>query len=76
VLRYVERCSNFSLRSTLKSSSRSGEGGSKTTENDLYDDLLKRLLRDRLHLGETNELVIAKRGTKNRTAAIAAFCGS
>ena len=46
--------------------------GSKTTENDLYDDLLKRLLRDRLHLGESNELVIAKRGTRNRTAAIAA----
>jgi hypothetical protein len=45
--------------------------GTKISENDIYDDLLKRLLRDRLHLGEMNELVVAKRGTKNRTAAIA-----
>jgi len=43
----------------------------KVSENDIYDDLLKRLHRDRLHLGEANELVIAKRGTKTRTAAIA-----
>jgi hypothetical protein len=44
--------------------------GSKISENDIYDDLLSRLLQNRLHLAETNEIVIARRGTKDRKQAI------
>jgi uncharacterized protein DUF3800 len=44
--------------------------GRKLNENDIYDDLIKRLLRNRLHLADRNRVVIAIRGSKDRKIAL------
>jgi hypothetical protein len=44
--------------------------GQRVSENDIYDDLLMRLMKDRLHLAEQNQIVIARRGTKERKNAL------
>lgn len=43
--------------------------GRKMSENDIYDDLLARLLQNRLHLANANSIVLARRGTKDRKRA-------
>jgi hypothetical protein len=45
--------------------------GRKISENDIYDDLLARLLENRLHLADANTIVLARRGTKDRKRAFA-----
>ncbi len=40
------------------------------TPNTLYDELVKRLFRDRLHQDHSYRIVFAKRGTKDRTHAL------
>lgn len=44
--------------------------GRKLREDDVYDDLIKRLLKTRLHLADTNRILIAIRGTKDRKVAL------
>lgn len=45
--------------------------GKKLTENDIYDDLVKRLFRNLLHKAEENNIVFSKRGEANRNKALA-----
>ncbi len=45
--------------------------GNKLTENDIYDDLIKRLFRNMLHKDEENIIVFSKRGESNRNKALA-----
>ncbi len=45
--------------------------GKKLTENDIYDDLIKRLFRNMLHKADENIIVFAKRGESNRNKALA-----
>jgi hypothetical protein len=44
--------------------------GVRLTENEIYDDLISRLLRNRLHLAESNSIVVARRGTRDRKNAL------
>jgi hypothetical protein len=44
--------------------------GIRLSENELYDDLVSRLLRNRLHLAESNSIVVARRGTRDRKDAL------
>jgi hypothetical protein len=46
--------------------------GLRLTENEIYDDLVSRLLRNRLHLAESNTIVVARRGTRERKEALTA----
>lgn len=41
-------------------------------ENEVYDTLVSRLFRDRLHKADHHELVFARRGNKDRTHALSA----
>lgn len=45
--------------------------GKKLTENEIYDDLIKRLFRNMLHKAENNIIIFSKRGITNRTNALA-----
>lgn len=45
--------------------------GNKLTENDIYDDLIKRLFRNLLHKAEENIIVFSTRGESNRNKALA-----
>jgi len=49
--------------------------GIRLTENEIYDDLISRLLRNRLHLAESNAIVVARRGTRDRKEALTAAIG-
>lgn len=40
--------------------------GSRLSDNEIYDDLVSRLLRNRLHLAESNTIVVARRGKRER----------
>ena len=42
----------------------------KLTENDIYDDLVKRLFRNLLHKADENNIHFSKRGKKARTEAL------
>ena len=42
------------------------------SENEVYDALVSRLFRDRLHQADYNEVVFARRGRKDRTQALMA----
>jgi hypothetical protein len=44
--------------------------GRKISENEIYDDLFARLLRDRLHLAHRNLITVARRGSKDRKRAL------
>jgi hypothetical protein len=44
--------------------------GSRISENDIYHDLISRLLKNRLHLADENQIVVARRGTKERKSAL------
>lgn len=44
--------------------------GLRLSEDDLYYDLISRVLRNRLHLAESNIIVVAHRGTRDRKAAL------
>lgn len=44
--------------------------GKKLTENQIYDDLIKRLFRNVLHKAEKNVIVFARRGVSNRNIAL------
>ncbi len=44
--------------------------GNRLSENEIYDDLVSRLLRNRLHLADSNTIVIARRGTRDRKEAL------
>lgn len=44
--------------------------GRRISENEIYYSLVSRLLRDRLHLAESNVVVVARRGTKDRKEAL------
>ena len=45
--------------------------GRKLTDNAIYDDLLKRLVRNRLHIAqECTNIYVARRGTKDRKIAL------
>jgi Protein of unknown function (DUF3800) len=46
--------------------------GVRLTENEIYDDLISRLLRNRLHLAESNAIIVARRGTRDRKEALTA----
>jgi len=46
--------------------------GIRLSENEIYDDLISRLLRNRLHLAESNKIVVARRGTRDRKDALTA----
>lgn len=41
-------------------------------ENEVYDDLVSRLFKDRLHKADHHEVVFARRGNKDRTHALSA----
>jgi hypothetical protein len=41
-------------------------------ENEVYDDLVSRLFKDRLHKADHHEVVFARRGNKDRTHALCA----
>jgi hypothetical protein len=49
--------------------------GIRLSENEIYDELLSRLLRNRLHLAESNSIVVARRGTRDRKDALTAALG-
>jgi len=49
--------------------------GIRLSENEIYDDLVSRLLRNRLHLAESNSIVVARRGTRDRKEALTAAIG-
>jgi hypothetical protein len=44
--------------------------GRRISENEIYDDLFSRQFRNRLHLADVNEIVVARRGSKDRTKAL------
>jgi hypothetical protein len=44
--------------------------GQKLNENSVYDDLIKRLFRNRLHLSDRTRIFISLRGTKDRKVAL------
>jgi hypothetical protein len=44
--------------------------GRRISENEIYYSLVSRLLRDRLHLAESNVVVVSRRGTKDRKDAL------
>jgi len=46
--------------------------GMRLSENEIYDDLVSRLLRNRLHLAESNAIIVARRGTRDRKNALTA----
>jgi hypothetical protein len=46
--------------------------GTRLTENEIYDDLISRLLRNRLHLADSNAIVVARRGKRDRKEALTA----
>jgi hypothetical protein len=46
--------------------------GARLTDNEIYDDLISRLLRNRLHLAESNTIVVARRGKRERKEALTA----
>jgi Protein of unknown function (DUF3800) len=46
--------------------------GIRLSENEIYDGLVSRLLRNRLHLAESNTIVVARRGTRDRKDALTA----
>lgn len=45
--------------------------GAKLSENDVYDDLVKRILKQRLHLAGQNTIIFSRRGTRSRRDALA-----
>jgi len=45
--------------------------GTKLSENEIYDDLIKRLFRNMLHKADENTIVFSKRGESNRNKALA-----
>jgi hypothetical protein len=49
--------------------------GIRLSENEIYDELVSRLLRNRLHLAESNSIVVARRGTRDRKEALTAAIG-
>ena len=44
--------------------------GRRMSENEIYDDLFSRQFRTRLHLADVNEIVVARRGSRDRTKAL------
>lgn len=44
--------------------------GQKIRENDIYDELIKRLFRNVLHKAEENVIIFARRGASNRNKAL------
>lgn len=44
--------------------------GKRLTANDIYDDLVKRLFKNLLHLGQVNEICFARRGKTDRQSAL------
>jgi hypothetical protein len=44
--------------------------GRRLSENEVYDELLSSQFRNRLHLAAVNEIVVARRGSKDRTKAL------
>jgi hypothetical protein len=46
--------------------------GRRVSENEIYDELFSRQFRNRLHLADVNEIVVARRGTKDRAKALLA----
>lgn len=44
--------------------------GGRMSENEIYYSLVSRLLRDRLHLADSNAVIVARRGTKDRKHAL------
>lgn len=44
--------------------------GIKVTQNQIYDDLIKRLFRNLLHKADKNNILIARRGTTDRINAL------
>jgi hypothetical protein len=46
--------------------------GLRLSENEIYDGLVSQLLRNRLHLAESNTIIVARRGTRDRKDALTA----
>lgn len=46
--------------------------GKRLTDNDVYDDLVKRLFRNLLHKADANRIVFARRGKRSRRDALEA----
>lgn len=44
--------------------------GRRISENEIYDELFSKQFRNRLHLADVNEIVVARRGSKDRTKAL------
>lgn len=44
--------------------------GQKTSEDEIYDDMVKRLFRDSLHKSDQNEIIFAWRGSKDRKESL------
>lgn len=59
-------------KSTLAQEAKDGfvTRGAKLQDHDVYDDLVKRLLRDRLHKADRNHITFARRGKSKREAAL------
>jgi len=49
--------------------------GQRLGPSEIYDDLVKRLFRDRLHLGESHEVCFARRGKSDRQEALTTALG-
>jgi hypothetical protein len=46
--------------------------GMKWNQNDVYDDLVKRIFKNELHKGDENRIVFARRGKSHRQSALTA----
>lgn len=46
--------------------------GGRVSENEIYDELFSTQFRNRLHLADFNEIIVARRGSKDRTKALVA----
>ncbi|MEA2235930.1 MAG: hypothetical protein QOC81_654 [Thermoanaerobaculia bacterium] len=47
----------------------------RLSQNEIYDDLVSRILRNRLHLADSNTIIVARRGTRDRKEALTAAIG-
>jgi hypothetical protein len=49
--------------------------GVRLSQNEIYDDMVSRLLRNRLHLAESNTIIVARRGSRDRKEALTVAIG-
>lgn len=49
--------------------------GRRISENEIYDELFSAQFRNRLHLADVNEIIVARRGSRDRTKALMVALG-